>query len=75
MSDIARIRERLRQARAVRAREVLGTHPKAECPEGRIGCRYEPGTRVFDRVTGEEGEVIGGTRENVVLAAPDRSDG
>ena len=35
----------------------------------------EAGARVFDLVTGQEGRVIYGTRENFVVPAPDRRNG
>lgn len=62
-----RIRERLRQSRAARTEAVLDGAGSPLCSEGRIGCTYTPGARVFDRVSGLEGEVIGGAREDIVI--------
>lgn len=67
MSELARVTERLRQNRTARARELVQHRAAVACPEGRIGCTYIPGDRVFDPVTGQEGEVVGGTVENVVV--------
>ena len=71
MSELARVLERVRQRRRSRARSPNGNGP-AVCPETRMGCALLPGTLVFDTVSGEEGRVLGSTRENVVVAAPKR---
>jgi len=65
--DVDRILERLRQTRAGResAAFVSSLRPS---PAGRmVTSGFAPGDRVFDTVSGEEGEVIGGARENVVI--------
>jgi hypothetical protein len=62
-----RIRERLRQSQTARTRTVLDAPSSPQCPEGRMGCSYTPGARVFDRVSGLEGEVIGGAREDIIV--------
>jgi hypothetical protein len=73
--DIARTVERVRRSRAAaeaRAAEplsLLGGIPAT-------GTRaLEVGARVFDLVTGQEGEVIGRTREDGNVHAPDRRIG
>jgi hypothetical protein len=75
MSQLDRVLERVRQNRT----RELGTPDRnsttVSTPEARIGLRFTPGSRVFDRHTGEEGVVIGGSRENVIVAAPERADG
>ena len=61
--------ERVRQSRAARQAKLdaaPGTLPTAE---SRLGLPHVAGARVFDTVTGLEGEVIGGTRENIVVPA------
>lgn len=67
MSELDRIRERVRQNREAQRQAMAEGARQASCPEGRMGCPLMPGTRVFDTVTGLEGEVVGGTRENVVV--------
>jgi hypothetical protein len=73
--ELERLRERLRQARAIRAAQLGIGAGGPVCAEGRMGCPFTAGARVFDRVTGEEGEVIAGTRENVIVSAPRRANG
>jgi hypothetical protein len=74
-TDLDRFRERLRQSRTARTRAVLDDAASIGCPEGRMGCSYTPGARVFDRVSGLEGEVIGGTVETVLVPTPERREG
>jgi len=69
---LARVRERVRQSHAARVRELAAGAVTPECAEGRLGCAFRIGDRVFDRVSGEEGVVIGGTRENVVVPTAGR---
>lgn len=75
MADLDRFRERLRQSRTARNRTVLEEGASIECPEGRMGCSYTPGARVFDRVSGQEGTVIGGTVETVLIPTAGRRQG
>ena len=65
--ELSRFLERLRQKRtATRAQLCAATAPRRA--ESRIdGGTFRAGGRVFDTVTGEEGEVLGGTRENVIV--------
>jgi len=67
--------DRLQRSRAARdAREADRLSPG----EGTAAARtraLEVGARVFDLVTGQEGEVIYGTRENFVVPAPERRNG
>ena len=72
---IARFTERLTQSRAAVRNVLEGAVPSPPCLEDRIGCAFRPGMRVFDRVSGQEGEVIAGTRENVLVPTPKRNDG
>ena len=76
MSDSARDRivERLRQSRTAYERDLLGMGGSPLCPEGRMGCTFTAGVRVFDRVSGQEGEVLGARRETVVIPATRRDD-
>lgn len=72
VTDLARVRERVRQSRAALTRELgIGAQAPA-CVEGRIGCAFRIGDRVFDRESGEMGVVVAGTRENIVVPTPRR---
>lgn len=70
-----RVRERLRQSAAARNRALQDGLTAAPCAEARMGCSFTPGARVFDRVTGAEGVVLGGTIENVISPATDKPAG
>lgn len=68
--EIALVVDRLQRSRAARdARDTARLSPRAG--GAAAGTRaLEVGARVFDLVTGQEGEVIGGTRENLIVPAP-----
>ncbi len=70
--DVDRLNERIRQNRRMLRAQLTPTAPPASSPEERIGLPLSPGTRVFDTVTGQHGEVISGTRTSVVVPAPVR---
>ena len=74
MGEIDVLRERLRQARDARRRELVADAGQTYCPELALNCTHQPGARVFDRVTGQEGVIIGGTRENLVGTVARRGD-
>lgn len=71
-ADVDRELERMRQSRAARAAELAGAARGAGSPEQRLGLALAPGARVFDPITGQEGVVLGGSRENVVVPTPPR---
>ncbi len=75
MSELDRALERVRQGREQRRRELAGAGARPLSAEDRLGSAFTPGARVFDRVTGQEGEVLGGTTENVVVQPPERAKG
>jgi hypothetical protein len=73
MNDaLARIRERMRQNREARADDLWFPGPFRPTTAARTNAPIREGTQVFDTVTGLEGEVLGGTRENVVVSTPRR---
>lgn len=41
-------------------------------PEERMGLALRPGARVFDLVTGQEGEVLAGSTAHYVVPSPER---
>jgi len=67
-----RLRDRMLQNRTPRDGAAAPPLTISDCPQARLGCTFIAGDRVFDRVTGEEGIVIGGTRENLVVSTPGR---
>jgi hypothetical protein len=67
MSDLDRIRERVRQNRVGQTATGAGAAPKPATDAARRGAQHLPGDRVFDRVTGQEGIVLGGTTENLIV--------
>lgn len=75
MSAHDRLRERLRQGRAAALRELGADVPAAAPSAEAIGRAFAPGARVFDRVTGLEGVVLSGTRENIIEPITERNDG
>jgi hypothetical protein len=67
MEQIGQVmREVAEAAREARERLKKGARPPASA-EGNMGLALLPGARVLDLVTGQEGEVIGGTRANYVV--------
>ena len=73
--ELSRLCERLRQAR--QARETSSATRATQDGRGRAtpGASYQPGDLVFDTITGQAAEVIGGQRENIVVSAPERRNG
>jgi hypothetical protein len=67
--------ERMRQTRAAFVRELGSSAASAASAERRIGLALTPGARVFDRVSGLEGEILGGTRENLIVPSARRPNG
>jgi hypothetical protein len=69
MNDaLERVAERLRQLSAARQSSAP---PAAGMVAGRLGRRTNAqivGARVFDTVSGQEGEVVGRTSENVIVS-------
>jgi hypothetical protein len=67
--DLALFTERLRQNRAARVLEQDATPVPVAASPLLTAAGFLPGDRVFDTVTGLEGEVIDGTRQNIVVPA------
>ena len=68
MSDeLAKLRERVRQNRTAHKWLLLPLRAGNGLDRALPGGTLAVGDRVFDPVTGEHGEVVGGTRENVVV--------
>lgn len=67
--------ERVRQNRAAIARTIGPSSATAPTAVADGAAVAQQGTRVFDTVSGLEGEVIHGTRQNLVVSTPERGDG
>jgi hypothetical protein len=69
---LAVIRERLAQLRRSRNEAIGVALAAAQLEARRIGGTHVAGDVVFDVVSGQEGEVLGGTRENVLVSTANR---
>lgn len=65
-----RIRERQVQARETQRQRVIDRLRNARQSDAARKGTHVAGDRVFDTVTGLEGEVVYATRENVVVSTP-----
>lgn len=75
LDAIDRIRERTVQARETQRQRVADRLRNArQSDAARRGTRVA-GDRVFDTVTGQEGEVVHVARENILVPAPGKSNG
>ena len=74
-ADLKLIVDRIDRSRAARDVREAGRLAPGNLGTARTGGALAIGARVFDLVTGQEGEVIYGTRENFVVPAPKRRDG
>lgn len=73
MTDVDRIRERLRQNRAARRQTVTDTPRDTRRPQALVASgTVVAGDRVFDVVSGEEGTVVAITRENLIVPTAER---
>lgn len=66
--ELDRLLERMRQRRAQRASDLLGTQAPPKPPDTLSGLAHPLGSRVFDPVTGQEGTVVSNGAENVVVS-------
>lgn len=73
--ELDRVLERVRQNRSARARETRTMTTDATSRAPAAVATETAGARVFDTVTGQEGIVVGSTRENVIVPAAERRHG
>lgn len=64
--------ERLRQSRTARAADLSVPSLTARSRPVVAGANFMQGDRVFDPVSGLEAEIVGGSRQNVVVQTPQR---
>lgn len=69
MTELRRVVDLLRQGRETRLRDLAPAASSAPAGVDAIGMTFRPGDRVFDRVTGEQGVVLGGERQHVINPA------
>jgi hypothetical protein len=72
VSDIDRVLERIRQGTEQRMREIRERRDGARPATPGVTRAPAIGGRVFDTVSGQEGEVVGGGSENVVIPTAKR---
>ena len=70
--NIIAIRDRLEQNRVARQRSIRQALDATTGQAVSLRGTLPAGARVFDTVSGEEGEVVGGTTENIVVSAPEK---
>jgi hypothetical protein len=75
MSELDRVLERVRQNRTARADSLTVARVARTTDAGNALEPHPIGARVFDLVTGQEGSVVGTTRENVIVPVTQRTDG
>lgn len=71
-SDIDRILERVRQNTEARMARIARQRSSDNSRPMSVTAAHTLGARVFDPLTGQEGTVVGGGSENVVVQAPGR---
>mgnify|MGYP001580526983 FL=1 len=71
-TELARLLERVRQRREALTETLPGERRSAPGVEERLGCAYRQGDHVFDVVSGQEGNVVSSTIENLVVTTPQR---
>jgi hypothetical protein len=67
VDDLATVTERLKQNRADRTISASATSSSVAASPLLTAAGFLPGNRVFDTVSGLEGVVVDGTRQNVVV--------
>lgn len=72
MADLDRLLERMRQRREQRAAELAPVTAARRPLAVARGLAHPPGSTVFDPVTGQEGVVVSGGVQNVVVPAAQR---
>ena len=75
MSTLDRVLLRIQEKRAALTRELAATRERAAAAGADRSSVVPVGTRVFDTVTGQEGEIIAGATERVIVPAAQQSQG
>lgn len=73
--EIALAVDRVGRSRAAANQRLFDRFPIRHTAGATTHGALEVGARVFDLVTGQEGKVIGGTRENFIVPAAQRRNG
>lgn len=69
--ELAIVADRVRQRRAARDAREADQWPIAAHGTASTNRALEAGARVFDTVTGQEGEIVGRTREDFIIQSTD----
>jgi hypothetical protein len=72
INELFRIAERVRQNRAAQRAAIDAERTTTPSTGARRVAPHLPGDRVFDPITGLEGVIVHGTRENVIVPTPKR---
>ena len=67
MSELTKVLDRVRQDRTGRRQTDADTRANVTTNNGAASGASIAGTRVFDRVTGEEGIILGRHTENIIV--------
>jgi hypothetical protein len=70
--EMDRLLERMRQRREAIERDLLTSRAPRRGSANDARVDHPVGARVFDPLSGQEGEVIGAGSENIVVPAPKR---
>lgn len=71
-NGLLQIANRLAEQRRRRNEQIRGALEDAQAAARAFGGAHAPGDRVFDTVSGQEGEVVGRTIENIILPTAKR---
>lgn len=72
INELSRVAERVRQNRAAQLAAIDAERMTAPSTAARRVAQHLPGDRVFDPITGLEGVIVHGTRENIIVPTPKR---
>ncbi len=72
MEHIARVMREIAAAARLSQDALRAAAAPPETPEQRMGLELTPGSRVLDRVTGQEGEVLAGSTANYIVPVAGR---
>lgn len=71
-ADVRRALARIEENRAARRADIDAARRPPVTSADRIGAAHAPGDPVFDTITGQTGEVIHASRENILRDPADR---
>ncbi len=69
LPGLSKLLDRLKQTRDRDVADLRRGCPGPACPEAMLGLSLEPGARVVDLVSGQEGEILAGTKSANLVSA------